>query len=77
MQNDDWHEYAASYKPLIDTNRTRLPLSKYPKNLDFTKTIGGTTYLVKSHFNPSANESLLRIIMRRIEDSGKTIGSSL
>jgi len=65
----DWQEYARNYKPLVDTGREPLPLSKYPDDLDFSKNIGGTTYVVKSHFNPQANESLLRIILRMM-DSG-------
>ena len=69
MSNTDWQEHARNYKPLVDTGREPLPLSKYPDDLDFSKTIGGTTYVVKSHFNPQANESLLRIILRMM-DSG-------
>ena len=64
MSNTDWQEYARNYKPLVDTGRKPLPLSKYPDDLDFNKTISGTTYVVKSRFNPQANESLLRIILR-------------
>ena len=69
MNNNDWQEYARNYKPLVDTGREPLPLSKYPDDLDFSKTVGGTIYVVKSRFNPQANESLLRIILRMM-DSG-------
>jgi len=56
-----------NYKPLIDTGRELLPLSKYPKDLDFCRTIGNTTYTVKSHFNTNANETLLRIVLRWLD----------
>jgi len=61
-----------SRKPLIETDRKPLPLMKYPKDLDFSKTVGNTTYVVKSHFNKNANESLLLIISRLLED-GKSL----
>jgi len=63
-----WESYAAEYTPLIDTGRKPLHLSKYPKGLDFSKTIGNTTYTVKSRFNRSANESLLGIVLRWMEN---------
>jgi hypothetical protein len=69
MQNNNWREYADNYKPLVDTGRKPLPLEKYPKSLDFSTTIGGTSYTVKSHFNPQANESLLCIILRWVENN--------
>ncbi|MCL2856726.1 MAG: transposon-encoded TnpW family protein [Oscillospiraceae bacterium] len=69
---DNLSHYENSHKPLIDTGREPLVLSKYPKDLDFTKIIGGTTYTVKSHFNPNANESMLRIILRWL-DSGADV----
>ena len=68
MNSNNWREHAASYKPLVETGRKMIPLEKYPKNLDFTKTVGGTTYVVKSHFNPNAGESMLRIILRWIDN---------
>jgi hypothetical protein len=65
MQSDNnWRDYTASYKPLIDTGRKPIPLMKYPDNLDFSKTIGGTTYEVRSHFHKDTNESLLGIVLR-------------
>ena len=68
MQDNNWREHAALVKPLIETGREWLPLEKYPKGLDFTKAIGSTTYAVKSHFNPNASESMLRIILRWIDN---------
>ena len=67
MQGNNWREYADKHKPLIDTGRAPLPLAKYPSGLDFEKTIGGTTYTVKSHFNPNASESMLRIVLRWLD----------
>lgn len=64
MQNDTWWRRAEVYKPLIDTNRTAIPLMKHPQDLDFSKTVGYTTYVVKSHFNPQGNESLLIKVSR-------------
>ena len=68
INRNGWHEYAKSYKSLISTGRRPIPLKKYPKDLDFSKTIGNTTYVVKSHFNKSSNECALGIIMRWIEN---------
>jgi len=68
MKNNNRREYANRYKPLIDTNREPLPLEKHPKALDFSKAIGGTIYTVKSRFNRNANESLLAIVMRWIDN---------
>ena len=45
MQNRNWREYSDSYKPLVDTGREEIELKKYPNDLDFHKTMGGTTYL--------------------------------
>ena len=68
MQDNNWREYADGYKSLVNTGREPLPLSKHPKGLDFSKTIGNTTYTVKSHFNRDANESLLGIVLRWMDD---------
>ena len=68
MQSNNWREHAASVKPLIETGREWLPLVKYPRDLGFTKTIGGTTYAVNSHFSQNASESMLRIILRWIDN---------
>lgn len=77
MRNNDWKEHAAAYRPLVDTGRERLPVEKTPKDLDFTKTVGGTTYTVKSHFDPQAHESMLCIILRWMENSTDISASSL
>jgi len=68
INRDDWREHSRTYKPLIDTGRRLTPLEKYPKDLDFSKTIGNTTYVVRSHFNKGGNECILGIIMRWIEN---------
>jgi len=68
QDNNNWCKHAATVTPLIDTKRRLTPLSKYPEDLDFTKTIGGTTYVVKSHFNPNANESILRTVLRLMDN---------
>lgn len=77
MPTDSWKEHAVSYKPLVDTGRERLPLEKNPRDLDFTKTLGGTTYTIKSHFNPQAHESILRIILRWMDNGTDVSASSL
>ena len=48
-----------------------IELKKYPDDLDFTKTVGGTTYIIKSHFNPQATECLLRIVLRRMDNGAE------
>ena len=68
INRDDWREYSETYKPLIDTRRKLTPLEKYPKDLDFSKTIGNTTYVVKSHFNKNAEECILKKMCRIILD---------
>jgi hypothetical protein len=65
--SNHWESYADSYKPLIATEREQLPLLKYPNDLDFSETIGNTTYTVRSHFNRDANKSLLGIVLRWME----------
>lgn len=72
MQNNNWKEYAKNRKLQLNTGREPLPLMKHPKDLDFSKTVGGTTYVVKSHFNKNANDSLLTIILRLCTD-GKNL----
>lgn len=69
MQDNNWKNYAGSQKPAIDTGRKKIPLTKYPQDLDFVKTIGGTTYVVKSHFNPNADECLLAKVSRLFYDN--------
>ena len=41
---------------------------RHPKNLDFEKTIGNTTYIVTSHFNRSASEDMVQKIERMMLD---------
>lgn len=77
MPSDSWKEHAAAYKPLMDTGRERLPLEKNPQDLDFIRTVGGTTYTVKSHFDPQAHESMLRIILRWMDKGTDMSVSSL
>ena len=67
MPPENWRDYAKSYKPITDTERKQIPLEKYPKSLDFSKTVGNTTYVVNSKFNNTANDSLLDIVLRWIK----------
>jgi len=55
-----------AYVPLIDTGRKPIPLERFPKDLNFTETIGGTTYTVRSFFNPNAEESIIATICRMV-----------
>ena len=68
INRDDWCEYAKSYRPLIDTRRKLTPLEKFPKDLDFSETIGNTTYVVKSHFDKNAEECMVGKVCRMILD---------
>ena len=61
---DHYKDVPREYKPIIETGRKALPLSKFPQDLDFSKTIGGTTYIVKSHFNKDARECLFAKTLR-------------
>ena len=49
---DEYKDVTQEHKPLIYIGRKPLQLSKIPKDLDFSKNIGNTTYSVRSHFNP-------------------------
>lgn len=64
MHDNDWRSSVSKSKPLVSTGRKLIPIEKYPKDLDFSKTIGGTTYIVGSHFNPNASECLLTKVSR-------------
>jgi hypothetical protein len=77
MQDNNWREHANNYRPLVNTGREMIELKKRPDDLDYTKTIGGTTYVVKSHFNPQASESMLRIILRWMDDDTNVSEQSL
>ncbi len=71
MRSNNWREYARSHRPIVHTGRKMIELKKYPDDLDFTKTVGGTTYIIKSHFNPQATECLLRIVLRRMDNGAE------
>jgi len=49
--------------------REVFDISRHPKNLDFIKTIGNTTYIVTSRFNPNASEDMMRKVRRMILDN--------
>ena len=61
---DKYEDVSLEREPIIDTGREMIPIVKCPADLDFVKVIGGTTYTVRSHFNPDAEEDLLQIICR-------------
>ena len=61
---DEYKDVPRERPPLIDTGRKKFPLSKFPPGLDFSKTIGNTTYTVRSYFNPKASECLYAKINR-------------
>ena len=61
---DKYKDVSLEREPIIDTGREQIPLMKCPSDLDFTKTISGTVYTVRSHFNPNADECLLQIVNR-------------
>ena len=63
-----WQIHTANRKPLVETGREFLHLSKIPRDLDFLKTIGSTSYVVKSHFNKRASECLLKIVARWVDE---------
>jgi hypothetical protein len=46
--------------------RKRFINRRHPENLDFEKTIGNTSYVVKSHFNKNSNEDMVHKIRRMI-----------
>ena len=60
----DLDEYKKSRRPMIDTGREMIELKKHPDDLDFNRTVGGTTYIVSSRFDKNASESLLDIVLR-------------
>ena len=57
-------EYAA-----VRAGRKRIPIERHPADLDFIKTVNGTTYTVKSHFNTDAAECLFVKVCRLLKDS--------
>ena len=46
--------------------RERFGNPRHPKDLDFEKTIGNTTFMVKSHFNSNSNEDILHKVQRMV-----------
>lgn len=75
MLDKEIHEYIGNLQSLelkrtvlIETGRKPMRLEKMPKDLDFSKTIGNTTYTVKSHFNPNASECIFRKVIRMAFD---------
>ncbi len=65
------HDSARAYRPLVNTGRKAIPLKKYPDNLDFTKSVGGTTYIIKSHFKPQGRETMFCIVSRRMDNNAE------
>ena len=41
---------------------------RIPRNVDFIWEIGGTEYIVKSHFNQNAGESMFSKLIRLLEN---------
>ncbi len=41
---------------------------RIPRNVDFSWQIGGTEYIVTSHFKKSGGEDIFHKLMRRLED---------
>ena len=68
LEESKWQARGVNYKPLVEIGRRPLHLEKTPNDLDFSKTIGGTIYVVKSGFNKSARECLLKIIARWVDE---------
>ena len=55
---------------LINSGRKKIPLVKIPDDLDFSKAFGGTTYTVRSHFDPVADECLFGIVSQEAHWKG-------
>lgn len=64
MQNKIHEETVAHHQALIVTGRKPIPLMKHPQDLDFSKKIGNTTYVVKSHFERDSKEYVVAKISR-------------
>lgn len=71
MQKNHWRDYASNCKPLVDAGRKPIPLKKYPEDLDFSKTIAGTEYVVCSHFNKDADECMVAKVSRLVHYKNK------
>ena len=63
---DSFRGISTDRNPIVESNRDPLQLCKYPPGLDFTKTVSGTEYTVRSRFNPATSECLLEIISRAV-----------
>jgi hypothetical protein len=59
----DW----LSDQPEADIRRM-FANQRIPRNVDFSWTIGGTEYIVTSHFNQSATEAVFSKIARLLEN---------
>ena len=46
--------------------REKFGNPRHPNNMDFERTIGNTTYVVKSHFNSNKNEDILHKVQRMV-----------
>ncbi|MDL2273756.1 transposon-encoded TnpW family protein [Oscillospiraceae bacterium OttesenSCG-928-G22] len=64
MPYNNWRDYAKSRELPIETGRKLTELEKYPADLDFSKTIGGTTYEVNSHFSKDSAECMVAKVAR-------------
>ena len=53
----------------VQLQRERIAIEKHPAGLDFTKTVNGTTYTVKSHFNSTAAECLFVKVCRLLKEN--------
>ena len=48
--------------------RRKFANQRIPKNVDFSWEIGGTEYIVTSHFNQNAEECIFNKLWRLLED---------
>ena len=62
--SEEYKDVSLEREPIVDTGREPLSLEKCPADLDFVKVVGGTTYTIRSHFNPNADECLFQIVNR-------------
>lgn len=54
------------HRPIIETGREKKPLSRIPKDLDFTEKDGNTEYEVIGHFDPDAKEAVINKVLRKL-----------
>jgi hypothetical protein len=50
-----------------DEIRVMFRGNRIPRNVDFTWTIGGTEYIVTSHFKPNNAEAVINKVLRLLE----------